>query len=85
MATASIDFDGWLTKRLEKLNIDHEVFGSYIIGIMEADDSTEDDKTEALTDILSEISVCKQNKLIIHSLQAVEFYYLRDLYIVKNV
>ncbi|XP_072027835.1 uncharacterized protein [Amphiura filiformis] len=55
-AMASCDFEGWLSDKLEKLNIDHEVFGSYILGIMESEDSTEEDKTEALTDILSEIS-----------------------------
>ena len=52
----SAEFEDWLSKRLKAINIDDEVFGSYIYGIVE-DDSTDDDKTEALMGILSGITV----------------------------
>ena len=56
----SYDFEDWLSKRLKDINIDDEVFGSYILGVVDTDDSTEEDKMETLTGILSEITVSQR-------------------------
>lgn len=50
------EFSLWLKKKLIDLNTDDEVFSPYILGILEADDS-EEEKSEALLGILSEIIV----------------------------
>lgn len=55
MAAGGEDFDSWLSLKLLALNIDEGVFGSYIKGILDGDESLED-KTEALEGILSEIT-----------------------------
>lgn len=55
MAVSS-NFATWLNHKLKELNTDESVFGSYILGILEGDE-TYDDKHEALEGILSEILV----------------------------
>ncbi|XP_017880233.1 coiled-coil domain-containing protein 43 [Ceratina calcarata] len=55
MAVATNSFDSWLSKKLQSLNTDEGVFGSYIKGILEGDE-TEDEKTEALEGILAGIT-----------------------------
>lgn len=54
MATAMEDFSSWLSRTLEELNTDESVFGSYIQGILDSDEPSEE-KFEALQGILSEI------------------------------
>ncbi|KAI4472432.1 hypothetical protein M0802_016829 [Mischocyttarus mexicanus] len=56
MAIATNSFDTWLSKKLQELNTDEGVFGSYIKGILEGDE-TEDEKIEALESILAGITV----------------------------
>jgi hypothetical protein len=56
MAVAANSFDAWLSKKLQALNTDEGVFGTYIRGILEGDE-TEDEKTEALESILAGITV----------------------------
>lgn len=56
MAAAGDNFSVWLNDKLQKLNTDETVFGSYITGILEGDESHEE-KVEALEGILSEIIV----------------------------
>lgn len=56
MAVVINSFDSWLTKKLQALNTDEGVFGSYIRGILEGDE-TEDEKSEALEGILAGITV----------------------------
>ncbi|XP_044750854.1 coiled-coil domain-containing protein 43 [Coccinella septempunctata] len=51
---ASEDFQTWLSKILTDLNIDESIFGSYIIGILDSDETLEE-KSEALEDLLTEI------------------------------
>ena len=46
----------WLNAKLKELNTDESVFGSYILGILDGDES-EEEKREALEGILSEILV----------------------------
>ncbi|XP_067626132.1 coiled-coil domain-containing protein 43 [Eurosta solidaginis] len=48
------EFSSWLLDKLKELNMDPDIFGSYIIGILDGDE-TLDDKREALNDILNEI------------------------------
>ncbi|XP_057324963.1 coiled-coil domain-containing protein 43-like isoform X3 [Microplitis mediator] len=55
MDVAINTFDSWLSKKLQALNTDEGVFGAYIRGILEGDE-TEDEKTEALESILSGIT-----------------------------
>lgn len=50
------EFIKWLNKKLQSLNTDESVFGSYILGILEGDES-KDEKSEALEGILSAIIV----------------------------
>lgn len=47
-------FNSWLNGKLRDFNTDEGVFGSYITGILEGDE-TNDEKTEALEGILAEI------------------------------
>ena len=49
-------FNKWLNNKLKSLNTDESVFGSYILGILEGDESG-DEKREALEGILSAIIV----------------------------
>lgn len=56
---AGQEFSGWLNGKLRDLNTDESVFGSYIVGILEDDDSA-DEKREALQDIISQIVEVKQ-------------------------
>jgi hypothetical protein len=55
-ASVEEDFESWLSLKLKALNTDEGVFGSYITGILEGEESN-DEKTEALEGILSEITV----------------------------
>lgn len=48
------DFQLWLADKLRALSIDPDVFGSYITGILEGTE-TEEDKSEALQGILTEV------------------------------
>lgn len=54
MAAATSDFEPWLSEKLKSLKTDEGVFGSYISGILETEDSV-DEKKDALEGILSEI------------------------------
>lgn len=55
-AAAGEDFSKWLNEKLRKLNTDETVFGAYITGILEGDETIEE-KQEALQDIISQIVV----------------------------
>lgn len=48
-------FDSWLGVKLKSLGTDENVFGDYIKGILEGEESQEE-KIEALEGILAEIS-----------------------------
>lgn len=53
MAAGSV-FSEWLGEKLRELNTDDSVFGSYIVGILDSDE-TQEEKIEALQGILGEI------------------------------
>lgn len=69
MAAASIaageKFDKWLKIKLSELNTDENIFGSYIRGILEGDESIEE-KQETLEGILSEIIVSRTKKHLVY-------------------
>ena len=46
------EFESWLNDRLDSLEVDREVYGAYILGILQEDESDEE-KGEALQGILS--------------------------------
>ncbi|KAL3282918.1 hypothetical protein HHI36_006076 [Cryptolaemus montrouzieri] len=54
MAATVEDFHSWLSKTLTDLNTDESIFGSYITGILDSDE-THEEKAEALQDLLTEI------------------------------
>lgn len=56
MAVAANSFDAWLNRKLRELNTDERVFGTYIKGILEGDES-EDEKIEELKTTLAGITV----------------------------
>lgn len=56
MAAAVESFAAWLGFKLQALNTDESVFGSYITAILEGDE-TDEEKVEGLDGILAEISV----------------------------
>lgn len=55
-STAGLDFTSWLNTKLRELNTDESVFGSYITSILEGDETNEE-KHEALEEIISQIIV----------------------------
>ncbi|KAG7203353.1 hypothetical protein KM043_013428 [Ampulex compressa] len=69
MAVATNSFDAWLSKKLEALNTDEGVFGSYIKGILQGDE-TDDEKTEALESILAGITEDNISKHVAEILNA---------------
>ena len=57
MADAGSEFHVWLCSRLKSLNLDEEVLGEYLSGILDGDDSTHEEKREALTETLEGMMV----------------------------
>ncbi|XP_058508569.1 coiled-coil domain-containing protein 43 [Solea solea] len=60
------EFESWLNDRLDSLDVDREVYGAYILGVLQEEDSVEEIE-DALQGILSAfldedtvIDVCKQ-------------------------
>lgn len=51
------EFEAWLGDQLRQINTDESVFGQYIIGILEGDEETQEEKVEALEGILSDTGV----------------------------
>ena len=62
MATSTSDngFEDWLCKKLTSLEIDNEVYGSYISGILQ--DSEESERKDALQEILESLIVSTIDK-----------------------
>lgn len=57
------EFDVWLNNKLRELNTDETVFSSYISGILDGEEESLSEKTEALEGILSEIIEVKKIKI----------------------
>lgn len=60
MATGE-NFVKWLNSKLRELKTDENVYGSYVVGILDGDESIEE-KREALEEILSQIIVSMHEK-----------------------
>lgn len=56
MMSVEQDFDNWLVKKLETINIDDEILGSYINSVVTSDDSYSE-KQETLKDIMLGVTV----------------------------
>lgn len=54
--SAEQDFDNWLIKKLESLDIDDEILGSYISSVVTSDDSYSE-KKDTLKDIILGVTV----------------------------
>lgn len=64
MAKSGVNgFNAWLNEKLREFNTDESVFGSYITGILEGDESDEE-KAEALEGILAELIESDLNTFI---------------------
>lgn len=46
------EFERWLNDRLDSLEVDREVYGAYILGVLQ-EEETEEEKEDALQGILS--------------------------------
>lgn len=46
------EFESWLNDRLDSLEVDREVYGAYILGILQ-EEETDEEKEDALQGILS--------------------------------
>lgn len=46
------EFESWLNDRLDSLEVDREVYGAYILGVLQEEESDEE-KEDALQGILS--------------------------------
>lgn len=46
------EFENWLNERLESLEVDREVYGAYILGVLQEEENDEEQK-DALQGILS--------------------------------
>ncbi|KAG7492329.1 hypothetical protein MATL_G00013070 [Megalops atlanticus] len=46
------EFESWLNSRLDSLGVDRDVYGTYILGVLQ-EEETDDEKTDALQGILS--------------------------------
>lgn len=50
-------FATWISAKLQSLNVDDEVFGTYITSILDEEETSREEKTEAIAGILEEIEV----------------------------
>ena len=48
-------FENWLTKKLQELKTDEGVFLPYIVGILEGDEESEEEKAEGITGLLADV------------------------------
>lgn len=67
------EFEAWLGDQLRQINTDESVFGQYIIGILEGDEETQEEKVEALEGILSDTGVSWRS---LHIYMNTYIYYL---------
>lgn len=56
----AVEFESWLNDRLDSLEVDREVYGAYILGVLQ-EEETDEEKEDALQGILSAFLVIKHN------------------------
>lgn len=49
-------FEEWLSRRMRQLGLDEDVFGSYVTGVLDSED-TDEDRKDALIGILEGMTV----------------------------
>ena len=54
------EFEGWLSDRLTQFNADGDVFSTYILGILDSEES-QDEKQENLSDLLHRAASSDRN------------------------
>lgn len=54
------EFESWLNDRLDSLEVDRDVYGAYILGVLQEEESDEE-KEDALRGILSAFLVSNQS------------------------
>ena len=74
-------FNKWLNNKLKSLNTDESVFGSYILGILEGDESG-DEKREALEGILSAIIVSVNHRSVESEKNLLIYIFFTNLWII---
>lgn len=65
------EFEDWLSSRLRKLGLDEDVFGSYVTGVLDSEDSDEE-RTDALIGILEGMTV-KRGNVYVHVIKHFSF------------
>ena len=56
-------FEDWLSCRMRQLGLDEDVFGSYVTGVLDSED-TDEDRKDALIDILEGMTVIISNNIV---------------------
>ena len=51
-----VEFEDWLSSRLKQLGLDEDVFGSYVTGVLDSED-TDEERKDALIGILEGMTV----------------------------
>ena len=51
-----VEFEDWLSSRLKQLGLDEDVFGSYVTGVLDSED-TDEERKDALIGILDGMTV----------------------------
>lgn len=69
------EFERWLNARLESLEVDCEVYGAYILGVLQ-EEETDEEKEDALQGILSAFLVITQSGVSGSAVKAVFSYVL---------
>lgn len=64
------EFERWLNDRLESLEVDCEVYGAYILGVLQ-EEETDEEKEDALQGILSAFLVITQSGMSGSAIKAV--------------
>ena len=59
----SEEFEDWLSSRLRKLGLDEDVFGSYVTGVLDSEE-TEEERKDALIGILEGMTVKKAEMFV---------------------
>ena len=52
------EFEKWLSSRMKKLGLDEDVFGNYVTGVLDSED-TDEERKDALIGILEGMTVKK--------------------------
>lgn len=77
-------FESWLNDRLDTLEVDREVYGAYILGVLQEEENDEE-KEDALRGILSAFLVNIQSGMSRSATDAVAFHVLLSVLCVGGI